>query len=431
MSLTIAGGVRYEAWEVMAIFAIILLLYKQWKMIIPFCITSLIFPVYWMIGNQIEQKDFLYSFHYATNWINNVAHYNDNLTKVELIKRFSFFPISWFLMLTPLISLVLIFSLLIKLIKKKINKKIAIWFIPFLVFLTTYTYSAYKGTLYTQHRFSITLVLFSVPFYALFFENEKNIKWKKILTLILIGLMIPLSFCWNKIPYYKLYKNFPSLSYVLEQNVKFDEAIPLINDKAIDAISCGVNYLLNDKKGLVLDFIGCEKTYYIALNTRSFYKNIYLFYENPGEKINVNNLNIFFEKYQEGLIMIKAYSQLDNICHSIGSIMEIENSPYQIYLEKCIDISNIKLFKYYVKTNEWANNYKLKNQNAKGITFTEKNKEYYSNEMRCGNWLIDEERKAKDRNLTIDEMIYIDAQWMVTQDSLNAQKDSIILRNNH
>lgn len=430
LSITIAGGIRYEAWEVMGLFFIVLVLFKQWKMLIPFGLTALIFPVYWMIGNQIQNNDFLYSFHYGTNWIDNIAGYNDNLTKAEYVKRLLFFPISWGLMLTPFITIILIITFFKKLFTKKISRRILIWLIPFLGVLFTYMYSAYKGTLYTQHRFTITLVLFSVPFFAIYFENEKHLKLKKVISYSLIALMIPLSFYWQKIPFNKLSKISYTLSYVLENSIKDDEAIPLINDESTEAISSSINYQLTEKKGLVLDFVGWDKTYYIALNSRASYKNIFLIEGTLNGKVYVDVLNNFIKEHPEGLIMIKAYSELDNICHSVGSLMEIENIPVGFYLEKCLDINNIKLFRYYTKSKEWSAKYKSENAIAEGITKTTKNIEFYENAIRSDlPWLKDVEAKAKTRNLSIDEMISIDAQWMVDQDLINSKKDSIKKQN--
>jgi hypothetical protein len=40
-------------------------------------------------------------------------------------------------------------------------------------------------------------------------------------------------------------------------------------------------------------------------------------------------------------------------------------------------------------------------------------------------WLNDVEKKAKSRNLSIDEMIHLDAQYMVDQDIINSRIDSL------
>jgi hypothetical protein len=432
LSITIAGGVRYEAWEVMALFFIVLVLLKQWKMLLPFCCTALIFPVYWMIGNQIEQKDFLYSFHFATSWAETYSGYNNNITKAEYVKRLAFFPTSWVLMLTPFISFILIFTFLKKLLLKQINKTKLIWFIPFLLIMITYIYTAYNGTLFTQHRFTITLVLLSVPFFALFFENEKHLKLKKTIVFILIALMVPLSYCWPKIPFYNI-KNFSYPLYWAFENsliMEKNDAIPYIGDDATDTLSSSINFQLTDKKGLVLDFIGWDKSYYIALNTGGSAKNIYIFDINT-KKIDANNFSNFSNEYPEGLIMIKAFSPFDKICHSHGALMQIENIPVYFYLEKCLDIKNIKLFRYTTKSKEWAEDYKSKNPNLKGITTTEKNLKYYENEILSSEeWYNGIKKDAKKNNLPLDTMIKINAQWMVDRDSENFRTDSIVKQTN-
>ena len=66
--------------------------------------------------------------------------YNVNVTEAEQIKRLAFFPTSWMLMLTPFISLILIFTLLKKAFTKKINRALLIWLMPFIVIMITYIY---------------------------------------------------------------------------------------------------------------------------------------------------------------------------------------------------------------------------------------------------------------------------------------------------
>jgi hypothetical protein len=427
ISITVAGGIRYEAWEVMGLFFIVLVLFKQWKMLIPFGVAALIFPTYWMIGNQIEQKDFLYCFHYATYWTKAYSGYNENVTHAEKIKRLVFFPLSWVLMLTPFISLILTFTFLKYIFSRKISKTVLIWSVPFFIIMITYIYTAYKGTLFTQHRFTITLILFSVPFFALFFENERHIKLKKAIVYLLIALMVPLSFYWYKIPIYKIEKISHSLFWALENGliIEKNDAIPFIRDKSAEVLLRGINSQLNDNKGLILDFIGWEETYFIALNTGKSNRNIYIYNFNSLE-LDTNFINNFVIEYPNGLIMLKAFSAFDNICHSQGAVMEIEHIHYPFYLEKCLDTNNIKLFRYYVKSKEWAENYKLKNPMAIGITKTIKDIKYYENGMRNNpDWLNDVEKKAKSRNLSIDEMIHLDAQYMVDQDIINSRIDSL------
>jgi 4-amino-4-deoxy-L-arabinose transferase-like glycosyltransferase len=402
LSLTIAGGIRYEAWELMALFFIVLALFKQWKMLIPFGIAASIFPIFWMIGNKIETGDFLYSFNSATSWINNLSGINDNVSKADYIHRLIFFPMSWGLMITPLLSLILIYSIFKLITKKPTKSHLLIWLIPFIVIMVTYMYSAFKGTLFTQHRFTITLVLLSVPFLALFFENESNLRLKKIIVTFLIILMIPLSFLWNRIN---------------------EVAIPLIKDDSVEAITYGIRYQLDNKKGLVLDFIGWDKSYYIALTTGATYKNTFLVDGTAHGIIYTDVLSNFFNQYPEGIIMIKANSKLDAICHSTGSLLEIEKIPNPLYLEKFLDFGYVKVFKYYLKSKEWAEKYKAANYNSIGITNSVKDIAFYKNVIKSDiNWLNAVETKAKKRNISLDEMINLDAQWMVDQDLIAGKK---------
>ena len=104
--------------------------------------------------------------------------------------------------------------------------------------------------------------------------------------------------------------------------------------------------------------------------------------------------------------------------------MEIENIILFFYLEKIFDINNTKLFQYKMKSKEWAQEYKSKNNTIGGITKTIKNVEYYKNIMRKGDWYLDEKEKAKINNVSIDDILTRDAQFMVEQDSINTKKST-------
>jgi len=75
--------------------------------------------------------------------------------------------------------------------------------------------------------------------------------------------------------------------------------------------------------------------------------------------------------------------------------MKIENIPQYFYLEKIIDIDNVKLFRYYVKSTKWAADYKLENPNAEGITKTMKNTEYYEN----AKWMVDDDLQKSKKDI--------------------------------
>ena len=49
--LTIASGFRYEAWLLIAIFGLVLVLKKQWVYSLKFSVVAIIFPLFWFIGN--------------------------------------------------------------------------------------------------------------------------------------------------------------------------------------------------------------------------------------------------------------------------------------------------------------------------------------------------------------------------------------------
>ena len=61
--------------------------------------------------------------------------------------------------------------------------------------------------------------------------------------------------------------------------------------------------------------------------------------------------------------------------------------------------------------------------NNPSITEIVKDVSYYRNRIKSNkNWLLDVERKAKEPNISLEEMITLDAKWMVEQDRLSKIK---------
>src|SRR5690606_9282366 len=111
--ITIASGFRYEAWLLIAIFILIYLLFKKYILVFVFWSFSMIFPLFWMIGNYIVHDDFLYGLSGAYNWNINIEGVNDEVVFGHKVERFLYFPFSWFFLFSPFLFF-LVFRVLIQ-----------------------------------------------------------------------------------------------------------------------------------------------------------------------------------------------------------------------------------------------------------------------------------------------------------------------------
>ncbi len=101
--MTIGAGFRYEGWLMIALLTLIYFSRNKYKLLIYFWFFAMIFPAFWMIGNFIENGDFFSGLTGAYDWNIGMEGVNDDITAVDKVKRIIFFPISWFLIFSPLL----------------------------------------------------------------------------------------------------------------------------------------------------------------------------------------------------------------------------------------------------------------------------------------------------------------------------------------
>jgi len=87
LTISIASGIRYEAWIMTAILSFILLLTRNWRSIFFFNLTAAIFPAYWLLSNYIETGDPLFSIQRTYNWNFEIMGNNENINFKDYLRR--------------------------------------------------------------------------------------------------------------------------------------------------------------------------------------------------------------------------------------------------------------------------------------------------------------------------------------------------------
>ncbi|HNW97939.1 MAG TPA: glycosyltransferase family 39 protein [Bacteroidales bacterium] len=418
--ITVTGGLRYEAWVITGLFTIILLIYKQWKAILFFLPVALIFPVFWMIGNYIEYKDFLYGINGAYNWNIVKSGVNNNIDVINAAERVIFFIVSVFLSSSPIIAFITLGIVINRIYNNRFKKDYFIWAILFIGMMCSFTIKAIDGTLLMQHRFTITLLIFYLPYFSLLFDSDKNYKLKKYFTILTIVSLIPLSFYWHQLPVYKAVKisnTFKSAVFnIFTFTGEQTEAVPYIEDKQTKEILEIITQNKNKQNcSLFLDFIGWDNTYYIALNSNISPENIYIIdgassssypdFQQVKNKINNSS---------EGYFLIKYFSKFSECFKFNGKLVSMDTIQKKFFFEKLFCKSNITLFKYSIISDEQAKEYITSNPNPVSIYSPIKDVDYYISQIKSDpTWYEDVKRKAKERNISLDEMLKLDAKYMV------------------
>jgi 4-amino-4-deoxy-L-arabinose transferase-like glycosyltransferase len=333
LAITLAGGFRYEAWLLIAVFTAVLFFQKQWKMMIAFMIFSMIVPGFWMVGCYIDKGDIFYGPNGAYRWNVVISGVNDHMTLEKYIRRTFFFFISWFFLLTPVVSFLIVFFTIKSRKLKSISRNTWLWLIPFGVLFLMFIYKAINGTLLLQHRFTLSLILTSLPFYALLFQDGKSLKTKRIIALSVVILFIPYSF--------------------LNRDIY---SIPLLKDQGIVDVVEMINTQTEDPQheGLVIDFIGWENTYYLSLKSDIIPENIFRVNGAAHGKVYLKYLKDVLVNNPDGFLLKRQKkSKLDQHLTQINdSLIGIEKTNIQLQLKEIYTDKKMRIYRYKVGVKE-------------------------------------------------------------------------------
>ncbi|MGB0881408.1 MAG: ArnT family glycosyltransferase [Vicingaceae bacterium] len=343
--ITLAGALRYEAWVISFFLGTILLIQKEYKSFFIFGLVAAIFPISWLIGNQIVYDNWLYCFQYSSEWTINELEPLANVSQSKMVKRLLFFPFSLMVVLSPLFFLLMLIIIPNSILKKRINKEQLLWLIPFLGLLIIYTYKALSGSLLLQHKYSVTLILFILPFFALFFKQTS--KRSTFIALLALALLIPSQFIYNAIPTQKILpfssKSISSINNLLKDASRETAVIPKLSNPNFQLIVDASNNQIEPNDGVILDFLGWENTYYYALNSR---KQPFIIRGNKKAKINTEQLNKYLTKYPNGLVTANGLGKLKVSITKNTQSIQIPKIKHLLKLTLVKEIDGFRLYRY-------------------------------------------------------------------------------------
>lgn len=307
LSLTIASGIRFEAWIIIGLLSFIILLLKKWKLLILFNVIALSFPLYWLLSCWLETGNPLYSFQGTYSWAIDVMHRNDNMDLESYLRRIWFFPFSWVIAMGIPSSLIILKTIFNSYRKKSFNKQHILYSIPFGIMLAFFLYNSFNGILLLQHRYVGTLVILSLPFIALYF---RELSAKKIKLAVIYGFItISLSFVYNTngiIP------------------------LPRLEDQSYAKVSQIINKNTSKESCLILDFIGWDYSYYIALRSSLPQEKITIRDEINNSTESLEDIDSRLKKFKTGVILLKKNSELYRMIAPNNSIVNSYNLATQV-----------------------------------------------------------------------------------------------------
>ncbi len=345
LSMTLAGALRYEAWVLIALFTLLLLLFRVWRFTVFFWAFSMIFPATWMIGNQLAYGDFLYSVNMNDVWNLHMEGVNDGVELEDRIQRVLFFPVSFVLNSSPIVSAMIGIGVIHALIRREMTREQMVWGIPFLGIAGIFLYKAWEGTLMLQHRFIISWVLLLLPFFALLFR--KPVRWYVSgLTWIAVLSLVPLSFAWSFINYKSILGDNPvgnAVDRMALRTFEQVEAIPMIRDQRTIELLEWLKEHAGPADGLILDHMGWHNSTYLSFHYRN---PAHLVPRAQHQNIDKSELTAYIQRDPKGFLVLSSTGKLGRIARMKDHSLTFTDLDLLLKVEKKVQYKGWRVFRY-------------------------------------------------------------------------------------
>ncbi len=351
LMITIASGIRYESWLVIALFTLVYCIKKSWSLMGFFWLVAMIFPSFWMIGNFIENGDLFSGLTGAYDWNIGMEGINDSVSLIKKLKRLLYFPFSWFFMMSPFICIPLFYIIITKFKARFWMNNKLIWLFLFIVIFMIFIYKSFVGTLLNQHRFTQSLILFSVPFTALLVDGFSKCKYSNFYLIGSAISILPLSYFWMIVPYEKALVFSESLKISVKEirltSLDTFNALPRLENQGLLSLEKDINSNLNISSGVVLDFESWENTFYLGAHSNVKNENLVILGGAKNEELDPSRIIDVLERTKQGVILLNKVSKFSEKYEVSGNQLRfLSDKSFNLKLELIKRFDGIELFKY-------------------------------------------------------------------------------------
>jgi len=323
LSITIASGFRYEAWIMIFVISLIIILVKEWRFLPAFLIPALLFPISWLYTNWLATGNPFYGIQGNYFWTIVEMGNNKNLQFSNYLRRIWFFPFSWIIAVGIPAAVVIVGTIFKKFTNRPVKKLSFIHILPLLVMFMVMQYNAFKGVLLLQHRFIGTLAVLSLPFVSDYFKEYTP---KKVRLAWLFGIItVALSFVYNT----------PTI-----------KPIPRLQNQSFVDISKLIGKNVSPDSYLVIDNVGWNNTFYLALHSRIPNKNIILMGDAMNSYVPIKEIRQKLYGQDEGVLLLRKNSEIYNSLY----LKDLKNSCNgKSFIELFADDKILLLKQYFPK----------------------------------------------------------------------------------
>jgi len=414
--ITFAAALRYEAWVLIAVLTLVTLVLRGWRMSLIFWFAAMLFPGTWMIGNHLEFGDFLYSVNQNDVWNMGKEGINDEVTTVARVQRLLFFTWSLFLNCSPVLVLFVLFFLGRGLLKRNLSRDQLVWLLPFLAMVVVFQRKAWDGSLMLHHRFLVTWLILFLPYVALALRPGRTLFIRTILISLCVASVIPMTFYWNKIRYLELFGEGPmgmamddlAMGYYREL-----EILPRLEGHDTEFLLDTLNALSQPGDGLLVDFHGWDKSYYILLHAMP---NTMMVGGAKHEEYNPAALDVFFRTNPRGHVVVTPIGKLNKHALFRGDTLVFDGVKTAMRATPVLKFTGFRVLAY--ETFSDMHDTIPAYSDAMPIYSGLKDAEYYEFSIRSDErWLNKVRRQAFWEEQPVDTMLHRNVEYMLAQDA--------------
>lgn len=261
--LSIACGMRYEAWLFIVPLALPLLLARRWRGALAFAAFALLFPALWMLSDLRAHGNPFHGIEHLVHW--RGAGPEQPVPDHELRLRTVFFPLSWLLACSPLALPVVLAGGMKALGRARRHLP---WLLLWPLFFALVITKARAGELLLQHRFTMTLVLLALPWLTLGFSRSRSGRWTVAIATVCAVWGLGASMRAEGPAWLGALTKLPragnEVVWIRGHMLRDQRCVPQLVDRLPDALVPAIDQVRMERKLLVLDHFGWEETYNTA-----------------------------------------------------------------------------------------------------------------------------------------------------------------------
>lgn len=317
--LSLASGIRYESWLIGWFITIIIFYYWSFKAAIVFIITASLIPCYWLISNYINTQNVLNSF----NWALVAPNYDIIDSTETFLRRIWWYPLSLIFAFGPIGFFFVVKEIKFAIKNYKTEKLKINLIIVFTIFLIIWIVNCIRGSLLMQHRFSVTLFIFLLPFIG--FYLQRRAKGLVKTTIILSATAFFLAFVYSS---------------------KGARPIPQLLTTDAETVSIIIKQNIKEKAGFICDFWNWETTYYLPFSTGLHQDNIKIILTDDSQEIISFKITSLVTQNNTGILLVNKANILSQLLKTNNNTFKYNEQTVKLQLVLIFENNSVACYKY-------------------------------------------------------------------------------------